>query len=165
MTESEHGGDRHSVPAQYTAAQRADEALQLRLRRVPYRDIARRVGYANPGSAYRAVERALKALPKDNAKKLREQELETLDAVQAKLMPLLLDRARPQLGAIDRMLRLMDARARIAGLYAIPTDSGVDEFKIVLKAWASTLAAEVDAEEESLARTSGQITDERKNRD
>ena len=67
MTESDHGGDRNSVPARYTAAQRANEALQLRLLRVSYRDIAKRVGYANPGSAFRAVERALKALPKESA--------------------------------------------------------------------------------------------------
>lgn len=59
----------------------------------------------------------------------------------------------------------MDARARLAGLYAVPVDTGVDEFKTVLKAWAATLAIDVEAEEERLARTSGQITEERNNRD
>ncbi|WP_421076799.1 hypothetical protein [Microbacterium sp. IO18] len=162
MTESDHGGDRNSVPARYTAAQRANEALQLRLMRVSYRDVAKRVGYANPGSAYRAVERALKALPKESAKELREQELEALDVAQRAIMRQVLT---GHLGAIDRMLRLMDARARLAGLYAVPNDTGVDEFKTVLKAWAATLATDVDAEEERLARTSEQITEERNNRD
>lgn len=156
MTDTDHGGDRNSVPARYTAAQRADEALRLRMLRVPYRDIARRVGYANPGSAYRAVERALKNLPRENATTLRTQELEALDVAQRSLMSMVLT---GHLGAIDRMLRLMDARARLAGLYTVPVDSGVDEFKTVLKAWAATLAIEVDAEEERLSRTSGEITE------
>jgi hypothetical protein len=156
VTEPDHGGDRNSVSARYTAAQRADEALRLRMLRLPYRDIAKRVGYANPGSAHRAVERALKNLPRENATALRTQELEALDVAQRAIMRMVLT---GHLGAIDRMLRLMDARARLAGLYAIPNDSGVDEFKTVLKAWAMTLATEVDADEERLSRTSEQITE------
>lgn len=156
MTESEHGGDRNSVPARYTAAQRANEALQLRLARVSYREIAKRVGYANPGSAFRAVERALKNLPRESARELRVQELETLDLAQRALMPSVV---AGHLGAMDRLVKIMDARARLAGLYAVPVDTGVDEFKAVLKAWASTLATDVDAEEERLSRTSEQITE------
>jgi len=159
VTTNEHGGDRHTVDARLTAAQRADEALRLRLNRVPYRDIARRVGYSNPGSAYRAVERALKNLPRENALALRTQELETLDAVQSKIMGRILDAKSPDLWAIDRVLAIMDRRARLMGLYDAVDTSGVDEFKAVLKAWASTLTAEVDADEERLARTSGQITE------
>lgn len=154
MTEPDHGGDRNSVPARYTAAQRADGALRLRLLRVSYRDIAKRVGYANPSGAYRAVERALKNLPRENATALRTQELETLDMAQLALMPSVIS---GHLGAVDRLVKLMDARARLAGLYTIPSDSGVDEFKTVLKAWAMTLATEVDADEERLSRTSEQI--------
>ena len=156
MIEPDHGGDRHSVLARSTAAQRADEALRLRMLRLSYRDIAKRVGYANPGSAYRAVERALKNLPRENATALRTQELETLDVAQRSIMRMVLT---GHLGAIDRMLRLMDARARLAGLYTMPDDIGVDEVKTVLKAWAMTLATEVDADEERLSRTSGQITE------
>lgn len=163
MTTNEHGGDRHTVDARLTAAQRADEALRLRLNRVPYRDIARRVGYSNPGSAYRAVERALKNLPRENALALRTQELETLDAVQAKIMGRILDEKTPDLWAIDRVLAIMDRRARLMGLYDAIDTSGVDEFKAVLKAWASTLTAEVAADEERLDRTSGQITDGKDN--
>lgn len=159
MTRNDHGGDRHTVVARLSAAQRTDEALRLRLNRVPYREIARRVGYANPGSAFRAVERALKNLPRENALALRTLELETLDAVQARIMGLVLDGRTPDLWAIDRVLAIMDRRARLMGLYDAVDTSGVDEFKAVLKAWASTLAAEVDADEEHLARTSGQITE------
>ena len=154
--------DRNSVPARYTAAQRANEALKLRLMSVSYRDIAKRVGYANPGSAFRAVERALKNVPQESARVLRIQELETLDIAQRALMPGVL---AGNLGATDRLVKIMDARARLAGLYAVPVDTGVDEFKTVLKAWAATLATEVEADEERLARTSGQITEERNNRD
>lgn len=156
MNEPEHGGDRHSAPARLTAAQRADEALRLRLLRLPYRTIAERVGYASPSSAYRAVERALKNLPRENATALRDQELEALDVAQRSIMRMVLT---GHLGAIDRMLRIMDSRARLAGLYAMPADTGVDEFKTVLTAWAAQIAMQVDADEESLSRTSEQSTE------
>ena len=156
MNEPEHGGDRHSAPARLTAAQRADEALRLRLLRLPYRTIAERVGYASPSSAYRAVERALKNLPRENATALRDQELEALDVAQRSIMRMVLS---GHLGAIDRMLRIMDSRARLAGLYAMPAETGVDEFKTVLTAWATQIAMQVDADEESLSRTSEQSTE------
>lgn len=156
MNEPEHGGDRHSAPARLTAAQRADEALRLRLLRLPYRTIAERVGYASPSSAYRAVERALKNLPRENATALRDQELEALDVAQRSIMRMVLT-GHP--GAIDRMLRIMDSRARLAGLYAMPADTGVDELKTVLTAWAAQIAMQVDADEERLSRTSEQSTE------
>ncbi|MGA6129143.1 MULTISPECIES: hypothetical protein [unclassified Microbacterium] len=150
------------VERRLTAAQRADAALQMRLRRATYREIARAVGYSSPGNAYRAVEREIARVPREHAKQLRAQELETLDTVQAKIMGRILDGTSPDLWAIDRVLAIMDRRARLMGLYDAVDTSGVDEFKTVLKAWASTLTAEVDAEER-LDRTSGQITDGKDN--
>ncbi len=151
------------VERRLTAAQRADAALQMRLRRATYREIARAVGYSSPGNAYRAVEREIAKVPREHAKQLRTQELETLDAVQARIMGLILDGKSPDLWAIDRVLAIMDRRARLMGLYDAVDTSGVDEFKTVLKAWASTLTAEVDADEKRLDRTSGQITDGKDN--
>lgn len=155
MTTQEHGGDRHSAAAQLSAAERASEALRLRLMRVPYRQIARSVGYASPASAYRAVERALKNLPRENATALRTQELEALDLAQRTIMPSVL---AGHLGAVDRLLKIMDARARISGLYDIAADSGVEEFKTVLRVWAASIAKQVDAEE-PLPADSEQITE------
>ncbi|WP_405372296.1 MULTISPECIES: hypothetical protein [unclassified Microbacterium] len=136
-----------NIGRRLTAAQRADEALQMRLRRHTYREIAQALGYSSPGNAYRAVEREVAKVPREHAKQLRTQELETLDAVQAKIMALVLDRKTPDLWAIDRVLAIMDRRARLMGLHERIEDTGVDEFRAVLKAWASTLAADVDADE------------------
>lgn len=137
MNESNNvGGDRHSTSARHAAAQRQNEALRLRLARMSYRQIAQRVGYANPGSAHRAVEKALKSIPRENATALRTLEVETLDAAQLAIMPQVL---RGDLVAVDRLLKIIDQRARLVGLYDSTADSGVDEFKAVLIQWRRSL--------------------------
>lgn len=133
------GGDRHSVSAQHAAADRQNEALRLRLARMSYRQIAQRVGYSNPGSAHRAVEKALKSIPRENATALRNLEGETLDAAQLAIMPQVL---RGDLVAVDRLLKIIDQRARLFGLYENTTDSGVEEFKAVLVRWRRSLVAD-----------------------
>lgn len=155
------GGERNTVGARMTAKQRATKALALRLRRVSYDEIARQLGYSHRSAARKAVERELASIPREAAKELRQQELETLDAVQAKLMPLLLDRARPQLGAIDRLVKVMDHRAKLTGIHENLTDSGVDEFKAVLLAWRSeiTKQADADAAEDEAAEAAATAAD------
>lgn len=128
--------------------EREAKALGLRLRRLSYDEIAKQCGYANRGAAFKAVDRALKAVPRENAVALRQQELETLDAVQAKLMPQLL-RARPSLPAIDRLAKIMDQRAKLTGIHENIADTGIEEFTKVLKAWAGQIAAQVEDEDES----------------
>lgn len=148
-----------------TAAQRANDALRLRLQRVPYREIARQVGYANPAGAYRAVQREIAKVPRENATELLKQELETLDLLQAKIMGAILDPGedskgrpkQPDLWSLDRVLGIMDRRARLLNLYSIPDTSGVDEFRDVLKAWRASIVAEVE-DEETTARDREQNT-------
>lgn len=130
------GGDRHSVSARAAAAHRQNEALRLRLARMPYAQIAKRVGYANESGAHKAVERALKAIPRENATALRTLELETLDTAQRSIMAQVL---RGDLVAVDRLLKIIDQRARLAGLYENATDTGVEEFKAVLVHWRRSL--------------------------
>ncbi|WP_434811855.1 hypothetical protein [Microbacterium sp. bgisy189] len=157
MNESNNvGGDRHSTSARHAAAQRQNEALRLRLARMSYRQIAQRVGYANPGSAHRAVEKALKSIPRENATALRTLEVETLDAAQLAIMPRVL---RGDLVAVDRLLKIIDQRARLFGLYENTTDSGVEEFKAVLVQWRRSLVADdLDDPEEPLPDDPVQIT-------
>jgi len=147
-----------AVGRRLTAAQRADEALRMRLRRHTYREIATALGYSSPGNAYRAVEREIAKVPRENAKQLLAQELETLDAAQARLMPLVHDRKTPDLWAVDRVLAIMDRRARLMNLYSIPDTSGVDEFRDVLKVWRASIIAEVE-DEEATARNRVQDTE------
>ncbi|MGZ0711115.1 hypothetical protein ACWPKO_22580 (plasmid) [Coraliomargarita sp. W4R53] len=139
------GGDRHSIVARKNAAEKADEAVRLRLTRMPYRQIAKRVGYAGPGSAQKAVERALKNLPRESATTLRISELETLDLAQRALMAPVLN---ANLAAVDRLLKIMEHRARLTGLYDNVTDSGIEEFKTVLRAWSVQIASSPDLDDD-----------------
>ncbi|MFT4280570.1 hypothetical protein [Microbacterium sp.] len=150
-----------------TAAQRADAALQMRLRRATYREIAAALGYSNPGNAYRAVEREIAKVPREHAKQLLAQELEALDALQREVMPAALGEGTmrdgspkaPDLWAVDRVLSIMDRRARLMGLDKISGDSGVDEFKTVLATWAMTITQQVEAAEKTTARDRVQDTE------
>lgn len=139
-----HGGERNTVGARLTAKQRSAQALKLRLMRHSYDQIAKALGYANRSSARKAVERELAAIPREPAKELREQELETLDMAQRALMPSVV---AGHLGAMDRLVKLMEQRAKLTGIHENLTDSGVDEFKAVLKAWREDIAKQVDADE------------------
>jgi hypothetical protein len=127
-------GDRTSkgksrTQARHDAARRAQQALELRAARVSWDVIADRCGYGSKGAAYSAVQRALKNLPREAAKQLREIELESLDSLERGLTAAAL---RGHLGAVDRVLRIKDSRAKLTGLYEAPADTGVDEVREAL---------------------------------
>lgn len=149
------GGDQASAENKLTAAQRSAEALKMRLSRHTYDEIAAALGYSNRSAARKAVEREIAKVPREAAKELLTQELEALDALQRQVMPLVLNPGTtragkpkaPDMWALDRVLAIMDRRARLMGLDKIGDDSGVDEFKRVLAAWAGQIAAQVEADE------------------
>lgn len=154
-TKPTRGGNQRSAENKLRAAERSKAALELRLRRHTYDEIADRLGYSNKSAARKAVEREIAKVPREGARELLTQELETLDAIQARIIGLVLDERPdskgvdkgPDLWAIDRLLAIMDRRAKLMGLDKIGDDSGVDEFKAVLKAWAATIAAQVDEDD------------------
>lgn len=149
------GGDQASAENKLTAAMRSAEALKMRLSRHTYDEIADRLGYSNRSAARKAVEREIAKVPREAAKELLTQELEALDALQRTVMPLVLSPGTmrngkpkaPDMWALDRVLAIMDRRARLMGLDKIGDDSGVDEFKRVLAQWAEGIAREVAADE------------------
>lgn len=153
------GGNQRSAEAKLSAAERSAKALAMRLRRHTYDEIAQALGYSHKSAARKAVEREIAKVPREGAKELLTQELETLDRLQQRIMGLVLDERLdskgndkgPDLWALDRVLQIMDRRARLMGLDKIGDDSGVDEFRAVLKAWAVTLTAQVDADDEASA--------------
>lgn len=151
-----HGGRRNTVDARLSAKERSAKALQLRLMRHSYDTIARQLGYSNRSAARKAVEREIAAVPREPAKELREQELESLDMAQRALMPSVL---AGHLGAVDRLVKIMDSRAKLTGLYENIGDSGIDEFKSVLKQWAAQIAVEV-AKDESESQRESRVTDD-----
>jgi hypothetical protein len=99
------------------AAQRATLALKLRAEKMSYDQIAHRCGYADRGTAHKAVQRELQRVVVANVEELRQEEVNTLDVMQSECMRLFLDREnKGRLFAADRLLAIMERRARLLGL-------------------------------------------------
>lgn len=98
--------------------EREEEALKWRLSGLTYRLIAAEMGISESG-AYKAVIRALGRLNErilEQAEEVRRMELERLDKMLRGLWPAALTGHQ---GAIDRVIKIMDRRARyISGLNA-----------------------------------------------
>jgi len=97
------------------AYERQKEALSLRLVGLSYDAIAERLGFANRSGAFRAVQAALKKTLQEPADELRTLELERLDSM---LLPMMAQAKKGNQGAVDRVLRIMERRAKLLGLDA-----------------------------------------------
>lgn len=104
---------------------REREAAAVRLRRggATYELIAQTLGYSCRSSAYRAVDRALARVTDTEATLLLKLELERLDEMFRALWP---QAMRGDRRAIDRILAIMDRRARYLGLHSFQTRDGED---------------------------------------
>lgn len=116
-------GESPASPRRINVAEKQRQALELRKAGASYAMIAERLGYENKGSAYRAVMTALDRTLREPADELRELEVARLDALLLALWP---QATRGDLGAIDRVLRLMERRAKLLGLDA-PTQVNVTQ--------------------------------------
>ena len=97
-----------------TAAEKRKQALELRRAGWGYQEIADEVGWANKGTAYTQVQKAIKEITRESAKELLELELERLDDLFSGLY----EAARNGDNfSVDRALKIMDQRARLLGLY------------------------------------------------
>lgn len=103
------------------AVERQARALELRKEGKGFAEIAQALGYGGPAGAYKAVTTALRKTLQEPADELRRMELERLDALHAALWPQAL--AGKWL-AVDRVLSVMERRAKLLGLDA-PTRSDV----------------------------------------
>ena len=97
------------------------EALKLRSRGYTYQQIADHMGCSKP-TAYARVQRALAAIPAEAAEEYRRLENDRLDTLQAIAMHEAITKKSMQ--AIDRVLHIMDRRAKLLGLDA-PTKTEV----------------------------------------
>jgi len=105
------------------AAEREKAAFALRIAGATYTQIGAQLGISRSG-AYRAVARVLERTRNDadtGANELRRLETERLDALQVALWGLA---SKGDTGAIDRILKIMERRARLLGLDA-PTRGDV----------------------------------------
>jgi hypothetical protein len=125
-----------------TASERHAEAVRLRSEGHTYDEIARQLGYRDKATAYNAVQRTLTRAVREPADEVRQIELVRLDSLWMHAMKVLAsphvtvsngrvvmveDRAgqahpvpddAPVLQAIDRLLRIMERRAKLLGLDA-----------------------------------------------
>jgi preprotein translocase subunit SecD len=97
------------------ALDRQLKALELRKAGVEYGEIARALGYKWKSGAFAAVKRALHEVKQEPCLELIKLEVERLDKMQVALW------AKAQhgdYGAVDRIIRIMERRARLLGLDA-----------------------------------------------
>jgi hypothetical protein len=122
------GNRRPTSRAMLDAAAKQARALELRKAGYSFDSIAARLGYANGGGAYKAVEAGLKATLQEPADELRQLEIERLDTMLVALWPKV---KKGEHGAIDRALKVSERRASLIGLDA-PTriDSRIDVTKL-----------------------------------
>lgn len=91
------------------------KALELRRAGVDYATIARQLGYSNRGTVHRMVQKAMARVNKEPAEALRNLEQERLDRLQAAVWQ---DALKGSYGAVDRVIRIMERRAKLLGLDA-----------------------------------------------
>jgi transposase len=97
--------------------QRERDAIRYRLAGATYADIANRLGVSEVG-AYKIVKRVLEREAKTTAEEsheIRSVEVKRLDAL---LVIAWKKAAQGDLGAVDRILRIMERRSRFLGLDA-----------------------------------------------
>lgn len=95
-------------------AELATKALVLRRAGATYDQVARELGLANRSVAFKLVQGAIADIPREEAQECLALELERLDSM---LRGGLFEKARMgDLNSVDRVLRIMDRRARYLGL-------------------------------------------------
>jgi len=106
-----------------TAKEREFKSLEMRKAGATYLQIGDQLGITETG-AYRAVMRSLKRLNEtinEEALEVRRLELERLDAMLIALWP---QARKGNQGAVDRVLRIMERRAKFLGIDA-PTKQDI----------------------------------------
>lgn len=101
------------TPQAIANKEKAVQALALRKTGATYEQIAQALGYASRGAAHRAVQRLLKAHEVEEVDALRKLEDSRLDEM---LFAIYKAARGGDLGAIDRILRIAERRARLWGL-------------------------------------------------
>jgi hypothetical protein len=111
------------------ATWRQARAVELALQGYSYDAIASEIGVSNRGNAWRTVQKALHDRVVTGVDELRAVELDRLDVLQVAAW----DRAATgDLAAVLVVLRVMDRRARLLGLYA-PHDTNPAPVKTVVQ--------------------------------
>lgn len=108
-------GESKSSARRTEAKEKAARVINMRKAGIPWEVIAQRVGFKDKSGAYRCYERAIKELVQEPAEDLRQLELSRLDDLHVALWKAATEGNH---GAIDKILRIMERRARLTGLDA-----------------------------------------------
>jgi hypothetical protein len=96
-----------------TTLDREAEVVRLRRGGLTFDQIATRTGYASPGAAHLAWQRANKRIIRDDVDYIRRVEEDRLDMAQAAIWPQVL---RGEVSAVTALLRIMERRSKLLGL-------------------------------------------------
>jgi hypothetical protein len=124
------------------SSQRDAQAATLRAKRMSYRQIAVELGYASPGHAYQGVSRALAAAPRESVEEAPLLVLDMLDTLYREVLAIMerphpivqrghvvmiehpetgqqspIPDPYPALKAVDTLLKVIHAQAKLLGLY------------------------------------------------
>lgn len=105
-------------PADVALTQQERRVMDLRLTGMGFTEIAAEVGYAGPGSAYKALKRAMQKTLQEPADELRKIEGERLDRLFEVAFAKATGGGERALVAIDRCLQIQARRAALLGLDA-----------------------------------------------
>lgn len=123
------------------AAQRSALAVKLRAQRLTFEEIAKRVGYASAGACRNAIQRELQRCAVQEVDEMRAEEGRALDLLQAAVWPLAVpddaddpnaSKKKVNFFAIDRVLAIMERRARLYGLDA-QKDASIALAQVVIR--------------------------------
>lgn len=112
-----HGGDRGTPQAQKLTAEREEQVVELRLRKIAFSKIARTVGMTK-GAAVKAYYRALHRVTLRHANEIVIEELETLERMESRVWREIEKSGQDTQGiyqGIDRLLNCQQRRARLLG--------------------------------------------------
>lgn len=123
------------------AARKQQEALTLRMAGLGYDAIAKKVGYANRGTAWRAVETALEQSRQEKADQVLELELARLDRMQQQHF---VSAAQGDRAATHTVLKIMDRRAKYLSLDNPTMTDAVVEGTTLLAALAAQIGTMPD---------------------
>ena len=91
------------------------KALELRLAGATLDEIARVLGFADPSGADKSIRRAMKDTIQEPADAVRQLELGRMDKALKNIWPHVLT---GNFGAVDRLIKIQERRARLLGLDA-----------------------------------------------
>jgi hypothetical protein len=122
------------------AAQRAILALKLRSQRLTYSEIASRCGYGSAQAAQRAIARELDRCIVAQVDILRREEQAMLDQLHAKVWQRAIgeEDGRPDLAAVDRILKIAEARRALFGLNA-KANEGIPPAEVIIRQYDATI--------------------------